>query len=102
VTEVTGEAQWGSPLTVELGIRFTGAPPPDSEARIRRVLTELLGDDLARLERQLAPISVQPAGNQMLRVRLLFDDVALERAANRAAELVERALGPGAGAGIGL
>jgi len=95
VRKVEGAARWGSPLPVELDLHFAGPPPPDASDRIRRALSELLGADLLRLERQLAPIKVHPAGNQAIVVEVLLDDVALERAANRAAESVEGLLSRG-------
>jgi hypothetical protein len=56
----------------------------------------LLGDDLARLERIYGPIKflpgLVPADRRMETITLLLDDMALERAAKRASEAVERAL----------
>jgi hypothetical protein len=102
VRAVTGSAKWGSPMPIEVTVEFAQSPPADAKDRIRRLLARLLGDDLARIERQEAPVSVKSAGNHALTVTVLLDDVALERVANRAAETVEQALGPGAGAGIRL
>jgi len=92
---IHGEARWGSPLPVSLELGFASAPPADVKDRIRRVLEPLLGEDLARLEHEHGPVRVQPSGNRAVRVELLVDDVALERAANRAAGAVESALGFG-------
>lgn len=92
---IHGEARWGSPLPVSLELGFASAPPADVKDRIRRALEPLLGGDLPRLEHQYAPLRVQPNGNRAVRVDLLVDDVALERAANRAAGAVESALGFG-------
>jgi hypothetical protein len=102
VSEVTGAAEWGSPLSLELVVRFEGQPPADAQAKIRTLAARVFGPDLARLERTNAPISVQSAGNQALRIRILLDDVSLERLAKRAAETVSEAVGPRAGAGNGL
>jgi hypothetical protein len=102
VTEVTGSARWGTPLPVDLELRFAGPPPADATARIRTLAGRLLGDDLPRLEREAARISVQPAGNEALRVSVLLDDIALERLAKLTATTVERSLGPRAGATNGL
>jgi hypothetical protein len=95
VTAIDGEAHWGSPMPVEATLHFSAAPPADIQARVRSALGALLGEDLGRLEKQYAPIRVQPAGNQAVRVELLIDDTGLERAANRAAGAVEHALGFG-------
>ena len=95
LSRVQGEVRWGNPLPVEVDLHYAGPRPADAPARIRRVLRALLGEDLARIEQQLAPLKVQPAGNEAVVVQLLLDDVALERAANRVAERVERALGHG-------
>jgi hypothetical protein len=102
VRAVTGAAHWGSPLAVELDVEFAGAPPADAGERIRALAARLLGPDLARLERENAPLSVQSAGNQSLRIRLLLDDPALEGLGKRAADAVMQAVGPRAGAGNGL
>ncbi len=102
VRGVTGAARWGSPLALELEVEFEGNPPADAKERIRALAARLLGPDLARLERENAPISVQSAGNQTLRIRVLLDDPALERLVKRAADAVERGVGPRAGAGNGL
>lgn len=94
--QIRGEARWGNPLPLTFELEFGGSPPADEPARVRQVLGELLGDDLARLERENGRVVIQPAGNRAFHVEVLLDGPALERAANRAAETVERelALGP--------
>ncbi|HEY3501012.1 MAG TPA: hypothetical protein VGK73_40240 [Polyangiaceae bacterium] len=94
--QVTGQAEWGNPLRVDLTLRFPGDLPPDLGARVRRALGSLLGTDLDRLEQRFGRFEVQPAGNQAARVRVSLDDTALERVADRAARLVatELALRP--------
>jgi hypothetical protein len=91
--EVSGDAEWASPLPVHLVLHFEGQPPADIKERIHRALELLLGDDLQRIERRAGPVSVQSAGNQDVRVTVLFDDMALERAANRVAQAVAQAFG---------
>ena len=93
--EIRAEARWATPMPIRLDLRFAGEPPSDVSDRVRGVLATLLGDDLARVERQYAPVVVQPAGNHAIRVDILLDDTALERAANRAAAAVEHALALG-------
>jgi hypothetical protein len=95
VTRVVAEARWGTPMPVTVTLNFADRPPEDAPGRVRRSLELLLGDDLPRIERELAPISLKPAGDQALRVEFVIDDVALERAGKRAAEAVERALALG-------
>lgn len=95
VTRVVAEARWGTPLPVTVTLHFPGEPPADAGARVRRSLELLLGPELTRIERELAPISVKPAGKQALSVEFVIDDVALERVGKRAAEAVERGLGLG-------
>jgi len=95
--EVTAEAEWGSPLPVHLVLHFDTEPPADAKARVHRALELLLGEDLERIERLEAPVRVQSAGNRDLRVTVLLDDIALEHAANRAAQAVGRALGTPSG-----
>jgi hypothetical protein len=102
VSEVSGAAEWGSPLSLELVVSFEGPPPADAKDRIRALAARVFGPDLPRLERNNAPISVQSAGNQALRIRVLLDDVSLERLAKGAAESVSEAFGPRAGAGNAL
>jgi hypothetical protein len=92
VTRVVAEARWGTPLPVTVTLDFPDAPPADVAARVRRSLELLLGDDLPRIERELAPISVKPAGKRASRVEFVVDDAALEHAGKRAAEAVERVL----------
>lgn len=91
--EVTADAEWGSPLPIHLVLHFEGQPPADAKERVHRALELLLGEDLKRIERLEAPVSVQSAGNQDVRVTVLLDDIALEHAANRAAQAVARAFG---------
>lgn len=90
--EVQAEAHWATPMPIHLDLRFAGDPPSDMSDRVRRALTTVLGNDLLRVERQYAPVVVQPAGNRAIRVDFLLDDTALERIANRAAGTVEQAL----------
>jgi hypothetical protein len=82
-------------MPIRLDLHFAGSPPPDMTERVRRALSSVFGEDLIRLERQYAPVAIQPAGNRAFRVDLLLDDTALERVANRAAGTVERELGLG-------
>jgi len=91
--EVTADAEWGSPLPIHLVLHFEGQPPADAKERVHHALELLLGEDLQRIERLEAPVSVQSAGNQDLRVTVLLDDIALEHAANRAAQAIARAFG---------
>jgi len=91
--EVSGDAEWASPLPVHLVLHFDGQPPADIQERVHRALELLLGEDLQRIERLEAPVSVQSAGNRDVRVTVLFDDIALEHAANRAAQAVAQAFG---------
>jgi hypothetical protein len=93
--EIRAEAQWATPMPIRLDLHFAGSPPPDMTERVRRALSSVFGEDLIRLERQYAPVAIQPAGNRAFRVDLLLDDTALERVANRAAGTVERELGLG-------
>jgi hypothetical protein len=95
VTRVVAEARWGTPLPLTVTLDFPDTPPADVAARVRRSLELLLGDDLPRIERELAPISVKPAGKRASRVEFVVDDAALEHAGKRAAEAVERVLGVG-------
>ena len=95
VTRVVAVARWGTPMPVTATLNFASEPPADALARVRRSLELLLGDDLPRIERELAPISLKPAGKSALRVELLIDDMALERAGKRVANAVERGLGLG-------
>jgi len=94
--EIRAEARWGNPLPVALELRWAGDAPSNVPDRVRRVLSQLLGEDLARIEHEHGRMVIQSAGNQSFRVEVLLDGPALERAANRAAENVERelALGP--------
>jgi hypothetical protein len=95
VSRVEGTARWGSPLPVSVELHFEGPPPADINDRVRRAFAQLFGDDLPRLEKQFAPLSIQQAGNGAISAELLLDDPALQRAADRAAHAVERALGLG-------
>lgn len=96
---ISGNASFGSPLPVELTIHYQGTPPAGSTSRIHGVLAKLLGDDLARLEHVYGPIKFRPgllpANQREVSVSLLLDDMALERAAKRAAEAVEKGLAGG-------
>ena len=67
LTAIDGEARWGSPMPVAVTLHFSGNPPGDIQARVHRALGVLLGEDLERLEKQYAPLVVQPAGNQAVR-----------------------------------
>jgi hypothetical protein len=88
VAEVTGRADWGSPLRVELRLRYRGEPPADIDARVQRSLQGLFGADLARLEQRFGRFHAQPAGSSTVKVRLSLDDTALEQGADRAARAV--------------
>jgi hypothetical protein len=52
VRAVTGSAKWGNPMPIEVTVEFAGAPPADAKDRAHQLLARLLGDDLARIERQ--------------------------------------------------
>jgi len=86
--EVTAEAQWGNPLRIELALHFRHDPPTDLPARVHRAFKGLLGPDLARLEQRFGALTLQRAGNREVRIRLRLDDLALERAADRASRAV--------------
>jgi hypothetical protein len=88
---IRGDARWGNPLPVSVELEFASEPPADLKARIAHALDRLFGEDFPRLERQYGAARVQPNGNRAIRVDLSVDDMALERAANRAAEAVESA-----------
>jgi hypothetical protein len=94
---IDGTAQWGSPLPVQLSFHHKDRLISSGSADVHQVLERLFGDDLARLEHNYGPAkflpSLAPADERAITVTLLLDDVALERAANRATETVERALG---------
>lgn len=93
---ISGSASFESPLPVELTLRYADAPPAGSASHIHGVLAGLLGEDLARLERIYGPIQFVPgplpANQRAITVRLLLDDMALERAGKRVSEAVEKAL----------
>jgi hypothetical protein len=92
LAEVTGRADWGSPLRVELTLRYRGAPPADIDARVQRALQALFGPDFARLEQRFGRFRAKPAGNGAVKVRLSLDDTALEQGADRAARAVASGL----------
>ena len=96
VTEVLAQAEWGSPLRVDVTFRFPEAPPADAAERIQVAFERLFGPDAARLQQRFGRLKLQPAGNRAVRVRLLLDDPALMIAADRAARAVvsELALRP--------
>jgi hypothetical protein len=93
---IAGTANFGSPLPIELTLNYGGPPPAGAASRIHGVLAGLLGEDLARLEHIYGPIqfapALLPADQRDVTVSLLLDDMALERAAKRVSEAVEKAL----------
>ncbi len=90
VTELSATADWGSPLPVEVRLRYASAPPGDAVQRLRGVLAELVGARLAELERGTLALEVQPGENQELKARFRLADSALEAVADRAALLISR------------
>ncbi len=93
---ITGSANFGSPLPIELTLHYDERLPAGSSSEIHAVLAALLGDDLRRLEGVYGPIKflpgVLPANRRDITVSILVDDMALERAAKRVSEAVEKAL----------
>jgi hypothetical protein len=84
VSRVAGLAKWGSPIVVELTVRYRGAAPPDALERGRRVLAELMGPGAIPPTELVA----EPAANGSVTFRIHLNDEALERAARRASDSV--------------
>ena len=89
---VAAVAEVKSRTTASFGVNLR-TDQADIKERVHRALELLLGEDLTRIERLPASVSVQSAGNQDVRVSVLLDDIALEHAANRIAQAVAQAFG---------
>jgi hypothetical protein len=92
VSEVRANAEWGSPLSLELQVRFRGDPPPDARDRIRAAVGAVLLDQLPRLEQKFGPLHVESGENRGFRVRMLLDDIVLEHAVGRLSRTLADAL----------
>lgn len=89
--EVTGRAEWGNPLWVELRLELR-EPEAQAAERLRRVLTQLLGPELGRLEQRFGTMRIEALDSRTLHARLPVDSPALERAAERLASTVSARL----------
>jgi hypothetical protein len=83
VSQVLASAEWGSPLSLELEVRYRQAPPADAGERLKRALGSVFLDQLPRLEQKFGPLHVESAENHGMRVRLLLDDIVLEQLGRR-------------------
>jgi hypothetical protein len=83
VSQVLANAEWGSPLSLELEVRFRHTPPADAGERLKRALGSVFLDQLPRLEQKFGPLHVESAENHGVRVRMLLDDIVLEQLARR-------------------
>jgi hypothetical protein len=84
VSRVEGLAKWGSPIVVEVTVRYRGAVPPDALERGRRVIAELMGPGAV----PPTELAAEPAANGSVTFRMHLNDEALERAARRASDSV--------------
>jgi len=91
LAELRTVAEWGSPLPVEVSLRFKNEVPADVTVRFRELLAMLLLDPT--VDRRVGPIVVQPAGNHAVKIRLRLDDAALETLAEQAKQRVAARIG---------
>jgi len=91
LVELRTVAEWGSPLPVQVSLRFKNEVPADVTLRFRRLLEVLLLDPM--VDRRVGPVVLQPAGNLTVTGRVRLDDDALEALAEQAKHLVAERIG---------
>jgi hypothetical protein len=84
VSRVEGLAKWGSPIVVEVTVRYRGAAPPDALERGKRVIAELMGPGAI----PPTELAADPPASGSVTFRIHLNDEALERAARRASDSV--------------